>query len=215
MREFILYLNCTKNIHLIPAGFLCVSDKMNKTKSYFCIVADSVDMEDFSMEEKCFFKWKFKCGKVAKGKGLSNVTAKRIENIIKCSKQYEDNIHVDLQTKYNSDKNLVAKAHRSCVDKYCHPHEVKKAQKHKQAEGEGTSEIPKKRSRRSETPQFCFQQHCFYCGEICMVDKDFKNPTRWRPAFVCRQTDRTEGNFKSLKQEILEKCEERNDNWAR
>lgn len=62
------------------------------------------------------------------------MTAKRIETIIKCSKQYEDNIHQDLQTRYDSNRNLVLRAHRSCVDTYCHPTQVKRAIQRQQSQ---------------------------------------------------------------------------------
>ena len=70
-----------------------------------------------------------------------------------------------------------------------------------------------KRAKRSEISKFNFQQHCIYCGEECLVKKDPKNPSRWRPAYICTQIVRT-GQKQSLKQEILEKCDERNDEWA-
>ncbi|KAJ8018705.1 hypothetical protein HOLleu_43161 [Holothuria leucospilota] len=165
------------------------------------------------MAEECYFKSQFECEKVVKKQDLSTLTAKRIENVIKCSKQYEDNIHEELQTNFENDRNFVVKAHRSCVDKYCHPKRVKTALKRKQTDcGEGTSGIPTKRWRRSELPQFCFKQHCLYCGEECKLTKDPKNPSRWRAAFVCRQVEKR--GHKSLKEEILDKCDERKDKWA-
>jgi len=49
-----------------------------------------------------------------------------------------------------------------------------------------------KRSRRSECEPFNFRSHCLYCGEICHVEKDRKNPKRWIPAFIVKEVDTNE-----------------------
>lgn len=46
-----------------------------------------------------------------------------------------------------------------------------------------------------------------------MLDKDKKNPSRWRPAFLCRTADRCEVQ-ESFKEMILRLCKERNDEWS-
>ena len=51
--------------------------------------------------------------------------------------------------------------------------------------------------------------HCLFCGEICDVTKDPKTPTRWRPAYVCRQGETFKK--KGLKDAIAESCEKRGD----
>ena len=56
------------------------------------------------------------------------MTAKRIENIIKCSKLNKDDIH----QKPQYDISIVLGAHKSCVDKYVHPTRVKRAVKRQQ-----------------------------------------------------------------------------------
>jgi len=96
-----------------------------------------------------------------------------------------------------------------CIVKYLHPKEVQKAVK--RLAGDTNASIPApKRAKRSEVPKCNFQLHCIYCGEECLVKKNPKNPSRWRPAYICTQFVR----IQSLKQEILEKCDERNNEWA-
>ncbi len=63
-----------------------------------------------------------------------------------------------------------------------------------------------KRARRSVQPKFSFLQHCLFCGERCDVEKDPKHPSRWRPAYVCR-----EGESRGLKEAIYETCGKRTD----
>ena len=79
--------------------------------------------------ENATFDWKFKCNESLQSKGLINIKAKRIQNIIKCSQLYQDSIHERLQSQFNSDSSLVLQAHKVCVEKYLHPKEVQKALK--------------------------------------------------------------------------------------
>ena len=44
------------------------------------------------------------------------------------------------------------------------------------------------------------------------MEKDLKNPSRWKPAYLCREIERT--GDKSLKQYLLEACDYRDDEWA-
>ena len=67
---------------------------------------------------------------------------------------------------------------------------------------------PPRVRRRSEISEFEFKKHCFFCGEICKP-KDSKNPTRWRKV-VQVKTVGAPGKV-PLKDAILQKCEERND----
>ncbi|KAG0724833.1 hypothetical protein GWK47_039789 [Chionoecetes opilio] len=85
-----------------------------------------------------------------------------------------------------------------------------KGQKEDEEEADGA---PRKRARRSEQLKFNFFEHCIFCGEDCQVKKDPKHPSRWKPAYLCRQVNRPEKKM-SLKTETLAKCDERNDDWA-
>ena len=162
------------------------------------------------MEGECYFDWKFKCNDSLQSKGL--IKAKRIQNIIRCSQLYQDNIHEKLQPQFDRNSGIILQAHKVCIEKYLHPNEVQKAVKRYAGDADVSIPAPK-RAKRSEVPKFNFQQHCIYCGEECLVKKDPKNPSRWRPAYICTQFVRM-GHKQSLKQELLEKCDERNDEWA-
>ena len=106
---------------------------------------------------------------------MINAKAKRIENIIRCSKIYKDEIHQKLQLQYDNDKDLSLKVHSSCVNEYVHPKEVERALK-RQKEDEGEADAaPRKRARRSEQLKFNFFEHCIFCGEDCQVKKDPKH----------------------------------------
>lgn len=73
---------------------------------------------------------------------------------------------------------------------------------------------PLKRTRRSEMPVFHFLENCIFCGEICVMDKDSKNPSRWREVFLCMTADRG-ANKDTFKNVIMKVCENRGDEWAR
>ena len=73
--------------------------------------------------------------------------------------------------------------------------------------------IPQKKTRRANTSTFSFQQHCILCGEDCNLEGDPKNPTRWKPAYLCREIE-PKGDNKSLKQSLLDICDCRDDDCA-
>jgi len=113
---------------------------------------------------------------------------------------------------FDSNPNLVLHAHKTCgVEVYLHPKEVKKAAKHHASEVYQDAP-PLKRAKQSDTTKFSFLQHCIYCEEECEVKKKPKHPARWKPAYVC--TRYATVRKKSLKLEIFEKCDERNDPWG-
>ncbi|KAG0711607.1 hypothetical protein GWK47_020252 [Chionoecetes opilio] len=91
--------------------------------------------------------------------------------------------------------------------------EVQRALKGQKEDEEEADAAPRKRARRSEQLKFNFFEHCIFCGEDCQVKKNPKHPSRWKPAYLCRQVNRPEQKM-SLKTEILAKCDERNDDWA-
>jgi len=97
------------------------------------------------MEEECVFDWKYGCKQSKKKEGLVNTKAKRIDNIIRCSKLYNDDIHHKLQSQYDSNAELVLRVHKTCVDKYVHPKEVQKAMEHQQECGDAEpADVPPK-----------------------------------------------------------------------
>ena len=125
------------------------------------------------MEGECYFDWKFGCNDSLKNTGLINIKAKRIQNIIRCSQLYQDNIHERLQLVFDRDSSLVLQSHKVCVEKYLHPKEVQKTVKRHAHDADTAAPAPKI-ARRSELPKFSFLQHCIYCGGECQIQKDKK-----------------------------------------
>lgn len=114
--------------------------------------------------------------------------------------------------KQSLDSTLKIKCHRSCVSTYTSKSQTD--QHKRKFDGPSSSGIPVKLTRRStDTSIFSFQHQCIFCGDRCQVEKDRKNPTRWRPAYVCREVG-TEVGKPSLKQSIINACNKRNDAWA-
>ena len=158
------------------------------------------------MDNECFFKWKFNCD----NSDLREVGPALIETIIKYSKEYEDGAHTELEAKLKDDSNLKLKCHRNCASSYTSAEHLKR---HKKRSGLGTetAPIPKKR-RRSGNLKFLFKEHCIFCGEVCQLERDIKNPTRWRRAVLCRTATRP--GQKTFKESILDICTKRNDEQA-
>jgi len=157
------------------------------------------------MEQGCVFKFRYgtECDEKT---SLSETTGvARIETIINASKVYGDTLHVELETQLAENENLKIYYHRNCVSRY-----TSKTNLAKYKNNEGAP--PAKRLRRSSSV-FDFKLHCLYCGKACEINKDPKNPQRWRPAFLCRSTH-TEYGGKPYKEYLLEKCNSRNDHWA-
>ena len=53
------------------------------------------------MDNECFFKWKFKCHN---SEDLRDVSSARIETIIKYSKEYDNEAHVELEAKLKDNR---------------------------------------------------------------------------------------------------------------
>jgi len=92
-------------------------------------------------------------------KGLVNIKAKRIQNIIRCSQLYQDTIQKKLQPQLDRNSDIVLQAHKVCIEKYLHPKEVQKAVKRHTGDTDVSIPAPK-RAKWSEVPRFNFQQHC-------------------------------------------------------
>ena len=155
--------------------------------------------------EECFFNWKFKCQH--KKEPFIAAKAVRITNIIRCSKLYGDDKHFELQNALDKNTEITLKCHKSCVSSYTSKSHT---ERHKRQSDDQTEVTPHKVTRRSLSTEtgktFKFREHCVFCAEECILEKDKKNPSRWRAAFLFREIDK--------KQYILEFCEKRNDNAA-
>ena len=161
------------------------------------------------MENQCFFKWKFNC---EDDRELSKASVARIQSIIEFSKEYKDNIHVTLEEELKKNQEFTLKYHRSCVLSYTSKHHLNRHKK-RESSSNIVSSKPPKRLRRSEVTAFSLRDNCLFCGERCEIERDKKQPNRWRRAVLCRTADAIPG-LKSFKQRILDVCERRNDNIA-
>lgn len=159
--------------------------------------------------DKCFFWWKYSC--CDKDEKLITIGQQRIRTIISCSEVYGDRKETELQNRLAEDQDLKFKCHKSCVSKYTDKNKVTRYETRKRScEEVGEKQQPK--VRRSVTSSFNFRQHCIYCGEDCVVEKDKKHPDRWRPAYIIRE--KIVSQKKSIKELILDTCNKRNDEWS-
>ncbi|PIK51924.1 hypothetical protein BSL78_11179 [Apostichopus japonicus] len=157
------------------------------------------------MEQGCVFKFKYgtECNENAT---LSEtIGLARIETIINASKVYGDTLHVDLETQLAENEYLKIYYHRNCVSRYTSKTNLAKYKNN-------VSAPPAKRLQRLLSV-FDFKLHCLYCGQACEINKNPKNPQRWRPAYLCRSTHSVHCD-KPYKEYLLEKCHSRNDHWA-
>lgn len=162
------------------------------------------------MAEECFFKFKFQCD--GRQEKLTESGLNRIENIIKCSKIYHDGVDKSLENSLRENHDLTIKCHKSCVSTYTSTTQIQRYIK-RTKQVEEPSVIPQKKTRLSNVSTFSFQQHCIFCGEDCNLERDAKNPARWKPAYLCREIEPKKDN-KSLKQSLLDICDCRDDEWA-
>ena len=160
--------------------------------------------------EVCFFKDVLQC---KDDSGVLTTAGKaRIETIIRCSKLYQDDIDTTLEEKLADDPSPSVHCHRNCVSTYTSQHHISRHLKRK-GETEVTPHASSKRRRSSGDTIFSFLQHCLFCGSFCDVKKPERHPGRWRKAYKFRQIERAQDGER-LKEQLLEKCDERKDKWA-
>ena len=119
-----------------------------------------------NMEERCLFEKLYLC---SENDPLSQVSTERI---IRASKQYEDDLHIELGKQQERSNIESVPVHRKCVDRYCHKRTIQKAMREKaqSASIEDIMDKPK-RARRSEKQFFSFLQYCLFCGGKCDIVK--------------------------------------------
>ena len=161
-------------------------------------------------ERICFFDWKFGCKDNCQR--LIEAGSARIQNIIRCSRIYDDEVHISLQEKLQNNANLTIDCHKSCVSSYTSTHHIKVFNKRKHQEPSSCSPT-KTRRQSSDCGKFDIIRDCLFCGEKCELQKDSKNPSRWRPAYKFRQILSPDRKT-TLKESILEACAVRNDHSA-
>ena len=126
-----------------------------------------------------------------------------MHNIIDASKQQEHDLHIELLAKLESDPHHPVRYHKNCVSNY-----LTKAKRTSEKRASlDPSPLPKKRTRSMTSTFDCLLKY-IYCSQSCEISPDPKNPSRWKPAYMVRQTDT------SLEDRIKEKCIERDDDWS-
>ena len=89
--------------------------------------------------------------------------------------------------------------HKNCRSSYTNP--LRKKQKQENIIDDN---CVKSTALRSERKSFNWKTHCFFCGEVCVVDKKHTN---------CSKGWHRVGTL-SFQNSILNKCHERADKWA-
>ncbi len=162
------------------------------------------------MMGECYFNKFNKCSRPGDPE-LSAAKHERISSIINASKLRDDRLPTDLESAIQTDNNYSILCHRVCVSSYT---SKEKINRHLKSKTRSLSEPPPaKRTRIKESETFSFQTHCIFCGEKCSEFRDPKNPSRWRQVSRCRTIDSGQSG-KTLKEAILQRCNERNDKWA-
>ena len=147
------------------------------------------------MEDKCYFQL------CQSDKPLIIARSAHIHTIISANKARQDSKAANLELHLEADEHLIIKCQKDCVSSY-----TSNMQRVLKRSGDHFKEVSTcKQHHQSQTPTFNFKEHCLFCGETCLVEKDTKNPSRWKPAFLCRTAQR--GEHKSFKQSILDICE--------
>lgn len=116
-------------------------------KPIFCGTQDFI-----SMENQCFFTWKYNCDD--KGE-LTEAGQARIKTVIRFSKEYKDDIHIELEEKLQSNPELALKCHRSCESAYTSSQHLSRHKKRVGTFDEKAAKPPK-RQRRSDVSNFRF-----------------------------------------------------------
>lgn len=161
------------------------------------------------MADYCLFKLCYNC---SDNERLQTTQSEggRVHNIIEASKTLGDDLHVELQTKLNGDPTYQAKYHKSCVTKYL----TKAKRSSEKRTASSPSPLPGKRTRSSMGTPFDWLSECFYCGRSCNIKQDPKNPSRWIPAYLLRETEGGDQKTDAIEKRIRDKCCQRANEWS-
>ena len=103
------------------------------------------------MEERCLFEKLYLC---SEKDSLSHASTERI---IRASKQYVDDLHIEFEKQQERSNIEIAPIHRKCVDRYCHKKTIQKAMREKAQSASIEDVLAKpKRARQSEQQIFNF-----------------------------------------------------------
>ena len=129
------------------------------------------------------------------------MTGTRIIKIVESSKARKDVLHDEMNT-LSEEGSLNLVYHTNCVSTYTSKHHIERFLKRQGEKSKNETEQPvEKRLRRSNVPKFNWKTDCFFCGKICNLTKDPKNPSRFRKAYESRTSTRP--NLSSFKESVL------------
>ena len=77
------------------------------------------------MEERCLFE------KLYLSSEKDPLSHALTERIIRASKQYEDDLHIELEKQQERSNIESVHVHQKCVDRYCHKRTIQKAMREK------------------------------------------------------------------------------------
>lgn len=160
--------------------------------------------------DKCIFEWKFNCTSLHK---LQEAGPSRIKTILKFSKDYGDDLHIEIERQLEENPDCFVKCHKNCVSTYTSTEHLRRHRKREADNSATDNREPPKSRRRSGAPLFDFKKHCLFCGDACEVERDRKHPNRWRNSVLCRTAQANPGK-KTFKESILDACSKRNDELA-
>lgn len=166
------------------------------------------------MTDKCIFQLQFACSDADRLQ--VNQVGSRLQSIMDASRIQHDELHVELDKKLKEDNLYQPRYHKACVSKYL-INGKRVAEKRKKETLDPTTVVPEKKTRSNTGEPFDWLSQCFYCGLPCDVERNKKNPNRWIPAYLVRETDpkKKDGTLTDdIKYRIQEKCTERADVWA-
>lgn len=163
------------------------------------------------MTDKCVFESVLGKCPASQQLSKSQPDGSRLRKIIDASLRYGDSLHELLQEKLEADPATQVYYHKHCVSTYltCAPSSSNPA---------CVDDRPRKRVRRSDGQAFSFREHCIYCGEGCDIERDYRHPDRWAPAYLVTEVETHQvdekGNAIKTKDRILKQCKVRADQWA-
>lgn len=112
------------------------------------------------MENQRYFKWKYNCkDKVEQTKAGPTC----IESVIRFSKEFKDNVHVDLVDKLGKNPELTVECLRSCFSSYTSQQHFSRHTKREGCTSVSASQ-PMKKQRRADVPVFRFKENCLFVG---------------------------------------------------
>lgn len=165
------------------------------------------------MADKCLFKFAYNCNDKDNKLQVSQRDGDRLRSIIDARRLQGHGLHNELLAKLEIDPAYQVMYHKTCVTKYVVTAK-RLSEKHKLTSE--PSALPEKRTRSNVGPPFDWLCQCFYCSRPCDIIVDRKNPNRWVPAYLVRETEgkANADTTATIEGRIRDKCRGRGDAWA-